>query len=342
MPIPFNHFGVEEFCDSLSSLGISKYRADQIFSWVYSKGVRSYADMTNLPKSMREQLSSQYPIDTARIEARQVSSDGSRKYLLECSDGNFVETVGIPSDDGRLTICVSSQVGCSMGCRFCATGRNGFSRNLYPGEIVEQVLIAQDDFSMRASNIVVMGQGEPFANYENLLKALRIFNHPKLLSIGARHIAVSTCGVLNGISKFSQEPEQFTLAISLHSAIQDTRDYLIPAMKKSPLDALKEALIGYTSKTGRRFTFEYALISDINDSESDLEALIRYCNGLNCHINIITLNSVPGSDFSPSSKHTLQIWNERLLQSGIPSSIRLSRGSDISAACGQLSNEHGI
>ena len=337
---PIKSFSESELIDLFSAIKLPKFRVQQIMSWLYDKGARSYDEMSNLPKSLREQLEASFPLYSPKVVDKQESADGSRKYLLEFHDGARVETVGIPSENGRLTVCSSTQSGCGMGCVFCATGKAGFTRNLFPGEIVDQVLAVQDDFNERVTNVVLMGQGEPFANYDNTLAALRILNHPKLLAIGARHITVSTCGIIEGIKKYAEEPEQFTLAVSLHSAVQDTRNYLIPAMEKQRLDTLKVNLKRYADITGRRFTFEYALMKDLNDSEEELDALIAYCKGLLCHVNLIPLNKVEGSAVQPSSANTVHYWNEKLEKAGIPSSIRRSKGSDIAAACGQLAARH--
>ena len=223
-----------------------------------------------------------------------------------------------------------------MGCSFCATGKQGLTRNLKPGEFIDQLQAVQHDFEQRITNVVIMGQGEPFANYDATLAALRIMNHPKLLNIGARHITVSTCGIISGIKRFAKEPEQFTLAISLHSAIQRTRDKLMPALENQPLEKLRFALETYAKETGRRFSFEYALMKGLNDSDKDLNALIEYAKGLLCHMNLIPLNEIDDSPIKPVSTSKLESWRNALESSGIPASIRTSRGSDISAACGQL------
>ena len=223
-----------------------------------------------------------------------------------------------------------------MGCAFCATGKLGLTRNLEPGELADQIFAVQDDFGCRVTNIVVMGQGEPFANYRRVIEGLRIINHPKLVNIGARHITISTCCVIRGIGRLSMEGEQFTLAVSLHSAIQETRDRLIPAMASQPLDRLRRALVAYTDATGRRFSFEYALMKGINDSDEALSALISYCRGMLCHVNLIPLNEIDDSPFKPIDGKTLHRWKQRLEDASIAVSIRKSRGGDIAAACGQL------
>ena len=227
-----------------------------------------------------------------------------------------------------------------MECRFCATGAEGFVRNLMVGEIVDQVNVVRNDLNARISNIVVMGQGEPFANYDNTLAALRILNHPKYLNIGARHITISTCGLITGINKLAQEPEQFTLAVSLHSAIQETRDSIMPGVSKQPLDELHEALANYTKRTGRRFSFEFALMDGINTSVREIEALYQYGKDLLCHVNLIPLNEVEGSPFKPVTRKVLLLWQESLEMQGVACSIRNSRGSDIAGACGQLASKH--
>ena len=340
MVAPIKTYSLEELETRVKDAGLPSFRTKQIASWLYQKGCSSYDEMTNLPKAVREQFAQAYPLHAPTLLEKQTSVDGSRKYLIEFHDGALAECVGLPSDDGRLTVCISSQSGCAMGCLFCATGKQGLTRNLVPGEFFDQVNIVQNDYNQRVTNIVVMGQGEPFANYDNTLAALRILNAPKLMNIGARHITVSTCGLLKGIESFSNEPEQFTLAISLHAALQETRDYLMPALSNQPLDALRKELAEYANKTNRRFTFEYALMKGINDGEDDLHALIQYCRGLLCHVNLIPLNAIDDSPFKPVARKTMLHWQEQLENSGTAASIRASRGSDISAACGQLAHTH--
>ena len=225
-----------------------------------------------------------------------------------------------------------------MGCVFCATGIEGFTRNLVIGEIIDQILVVQNDFRKRVTNLVGMGQGEPFLNYDAVIGALDIINSKKGLNIGARKITLSTCGIIKGIQRFSQVKEQYTLAISLHAARQEVRDRIMPHASSQPLYQLKEALRDYLDETNRRITFEYTLIKGINDSEADLKALISFVSGLLCHINLIQLNSISDSPFQPSSSETVSIWKRVIEQNGIETTIRLSKGSDISGACGQLKN----
>lgn len=338
MTKPIKDFTINEIESLVRDAGLSPFRAQQILTWIYGRDVRSYDDMTDIPKVIREQFDLAFPLYTPEVREKLVSVDGSRKYLLEYHDGTVVETVGLPSKDGRLSVCCSSQAGCAMDCAFCATGKAGFTRNLSAGEIVDQVLAVQRDFGERVTNVVVMGQGEPFANYEAVMGALRILNHPKLLNIGARHITVSTCGLIDGIERFTEEPEQFTLAVSLHCARQDGRDSLIPAMKNQRLGALRQALDRYAAATGRRFSFEYALMEGVNDSEEDLEELIAYSRRLLCHINLIPLNAVEGAEARPVPTAKMHEWQQRLEEAGISCTVRRSRGGDIYGACGQLAN----
>lgn len=323
----------------MKELGQPSFRAQQLTEWLYQRHVSSYDEMTNLPAALRAALSERFPLTMPEIVNRQVSRDGTRKYLIEFDDGIRVETVAIPSRGGdRLTVCFSTQAGCAIGCAFCATGREGFARNLTPGEIVDQVLIAQDDMGKRVTNVVGMGQGEPFLNYDNTMAALRILNNKKGLEIGARHISVSTCGILPGIERFSEEPEQFTLAVSLHAARQGVRDLLMPNVARFKLGSLKSALQEYIAKTNRRVTLEYIMIDGVNDADEDLKALQKFCANLLCHVNLIPINAIEGSVFQPSEPETINRWLNAIQKKGTEATLRDSRGSDIDGACGQLKN----
>lgn len=323
----------------MKELGQPSFRAQQLTEWLYQRHASSYDEMTNLPAALRAALSERFPLTMPEIVNRQVSRDGTRKYLIEFDDGIRVETVAIPSRGGdRLTVCFSTQAGCAIGCAFCATGREGFARNLTPGEIVDQVLIAQDDMGKRVTNVVGMGQGEPFLNYDNTMEALRILNNKKGLEIGARHISVSTCGILPGIERFSEEPEQFTLAVSLHAARQGVRDILMPNVARFKLGNLKSALQEYIAKTNRRVTLEYIMIDGVNDADEDLKALQKFCANLLCHVNLIPINAIEGSVFQPSEPETINRWLNAIQKKGTEATLRDSRGSDIDGACGQLKN----
>lgn len=223
-----------------------------------------------------------------------------------------------------------------MACDFCATGKEGFTRSLLADEMVDQIITVQNDFGHRVTNVVAMGQGEPFLNYDELIKVLRILNDPQGMKIGARHITVSTCGIIDGIRKFAEEPEQFTLAISLHSAIQEKRDDLMPKVANQPLDKLKDALKEYVKKTGRRITLEYVLIKGVNDQTEDLGQLASFCKDLLCHVNLLPMNKVEGLPYKPSPKATAAFWKESLEKRHIETTLRISRGKDIKGACGQL------
>ena len=305
----YSREGLAEF---MKSAGMPAFRAKQIEQWLYQKRATSYDEMTNLSKGMRAKLAEAAPLYSAEIDDRQVSCDGTRKYIVRYADGCTAEMVAMPSGD-RLTVCVSSHV--------------------------EQVLIAQNDMGTRVSNVVIMGQGEPFLNYGNTLAALRFLNGKDGLNIGARHITVSTCGILDGIRAFGAEPEQFILAVSLHSAIQETRDALMPRVKNQSLSALHRAIEEYQADCGRRVSLEYLLIKGFNDDDDHLQALVDFCEGIAAHVNLLPLNNVPGSPFQPASKHRVDAFIRTLERAGVEATMRDSRGGDIAAACGQLKNQ---
>ena len=355
----------------VADMRLPRFRATQLWEWLWVHRAASFDEMTNLPKSLRANLAAAYRIPRPMIAIGQESADGTRKYLVSLDDAptaeppasaaapdtagtpappaadpeppepTHVETVAIPSAGGsRLTVCVSTQAGCQMGCTFCATGRAGFERNLAAHEIYAQVALAAEDFGARVTNIVCMGQGEPFANYNATIAAMRLANDPRLTGIGARHITISTCGITSGIRRLAAEPEQFTLAVSLHSAIQETRDALMPGARSWPLDSLRTALTDYATATRRRPSLEYALIDGRNDDDAHLEALCAWCSGMLCHVNLITLNPLDGDATAGAepmrpSPH-LEKFRRTLESRGIETSVRTSRGSDIAAACGQL------
>lgn len=326
---------LEELQDLVKELGQPAFRAKQLNEWIHDKNVCSFDEMTNLPAALREKLSERFSFNVPVELVKQVSKDGSRKYLLQFSEGVSVETVGMPNRN-KLAVCISSQAGCAMGCAFCATGLAGLSRSLTAQEMVDQVLHVARDFGERVTSVVFMGQGEPFANFDATVQALRILNDPDRLAIGARHLTVSTCGVIPGIRRFAELPEQFTLAISLHSAIQGTRNQLMPGVKKYTLLRLHEAIQLYVEKTGRRPTYEFAMIDGINDTNPEMQALVDFCAGTLCHVNLIQLNNIPDSPFRPSPIEKVESLQRRLTMHGVETTIRNSRGSDIDAACGQL------
>ena len=322
----------EQLVDLMEQLGYPKFRAKQVEDWVWKHNVSNFQEMTNVPAALRADLSARCTLGGTSEVARQVSCDGSRKYLLRYSDGTQAECVGMPTRN-RLAVCVSTQAGCRMGCVFCATGQGGFTRSLKATEIYDQVMHVSEDFQTRASSVVMMGQGEPF-------KALRMLNSPEGAGIGARHLTVSTCGVIPMIRRFSKEPEQFTLAVSLHSAIQSTRNAIMPGVKKYTLQRLHDVMGEYVEATGRRPTYEYALIGGVNDNNAELEALCDFTRGTLAHVNLIQLNDLEDSRLKPSTQERAELFVRRLAQVGVEATIRNSRGNDIDAACGQLSQKH--
>lgn len=332
----FDARGLATLC---AELGQPAYRAKQLLAWLYGRLAPDFEAMTDLPASLRTELAARTRLMLPSAVDIQHSNDGTRKYLWELEDGVRVESVGLPLGD-RLTVCFSTQAGCAMGCTFCATGRGGFVRDLHPGEMAWQVALVARDFGMRASNAVAMGQGEPFMNYDATLGALRIMNAKDALGIGARHLTISTCGVLPGIQQLASEPEQFTLAVSLHSAVQTTRDRVMPGVKRWPLDHLRRALIAYAEKTGRRPTLEYALIADVNDTPAEVEALVTFARGWLCHVNVIPVNPVKGAAAARPADSRVAEVAAALTAAGVETSIRAERGTDIDAACGQLTQRH--
>lgn len=320
---------------AVSELGQPRFRVQQLVRWLYGRAARSFDEMTDLPVSLRATLAERFVIGGATVVARQESRDGTRKYLVRFDDGVSVETVGLPDGD-RLTVCFSTQAGCAMGCSFCATGRGGLTRDLTCGEMARQLQVVAADYGSRVTNAVAMGQGEPFANYDAVLGALRFMNDPDGLEIGARHLTVSTCGLLPGIRRFATEPEQFTLAVSLHSAVQSTRDRLMPGVRGVKLPALRAEVIAYAEATGRRPTFEYALAASVNDTDEELAALIAFCRGTLAHVNLIPVNPVTGTGLERASADRAKVFRDALKAAGVEASIRVERGADIDAACGQL------
>lgn len=329
----------EELETLVSDMRIPAFRAHQIEEWIWKHHVTSFDEMTNLPAALRDQLAHTCTLGGVQEVTRQISQDGSRKYLLEYPDKIRAECVGMPTRT-KLSVCVSTQAGCRMGCVFCATGQGGFSRSLTAAEIYDQVSHVSDDFQTRVSSVVFMGQGEPFANYDETLAALRLLNSQDGMGIGARHLTVSTCGIIPMIRWFSKEPEQFTLAISLHSAVQATRNALMPGVKKYSLGHLHDVMQEYIERTGRRPTYEYALIGGVNDTINELDALCDFTRSTLAHVNLIQLNSHDGSRLKPSTPARAEEFARTLERVGVETTIRNSRGMDIDAACGQLSQKH--
>ena len=324
-----------EFTDSIEE---SKYRAKQLHNWIYLKSASTFEQMSDISKKTREKMAEIAEITNVKIKHKQVSVDGTIKYLLEYPDGNCVETVLMRFDNrANLTACVSSQVGCACNCKFCATAKLGFIRNLTPVEIIEQVLTIQRDTGLKVTNIVFMGQGEPLLNLDNVLKAIDIFN--KDFVIGIRRLTVSTCGIIPQINKLAALDFQPTLAISLHAPNHALRSELMPIENKYNLDELMKVLKDYVGETGRRITIEYTLIKGFNDTTECAKELAKLLIGLKANINLIIYNPNDKDTFEKPTKESIQKFKYILEQSGKKVTIRLERGSDIDAACGQLSNK---
>lgn len=311
------------------------YRAEQVFKWLYVDKVDSFDEMTNLSLELRKKLKDNFELTTYKIKTKQCSKDGTKKYLLELNDGNAVETVLMEYKYGK-TICVSTQVGCKMGCKFCASTGLPFVRSLSSAEIVEQILIIEKDENIRISNVVFMGIGEPFDNYENVINAIRILNNQKGLSIGARHISISTSGVVPYIYKLADENIQCSLSISLHCTDNEKRSELMPVNRKYNIEELIKACKYYIEKTNRRVSFEYALLSGKNDTIEDANGLIKLLKGMLCYINLIPVNKIENEPFKKTKDKNILKFRDYLNENGINATIRRELGADIDAACGQL------
>ena len=320
----------------LSDAGLPKFRANQIFNWLHKSGCTSFDDMTNISKPLREKLASDFYISSCEIEEKYVSKlDGTVKYLFRLCDGEYVESVIMKYKYG-YTICVSSQVGCKMGCTFCASTLAGFKRNLTAGEIESQLHTAQKDLGIRISNIVMMGIGEPLDNFENVIDFLDIVNSPEGLNISMRNITISTCGIVPKIYDLMERDLQLTLTISLHAPNDEIRSRTMPINRRYPVEELIAACKKYAQKTNRRVSFEYTLIKDVNDSKADALELSRLLKGMLCHVNLIPVNNVEECANIQSSRENIEKFADILKKNGINATIRRTLGSDINASCGQL------
>jgi 23S rRNA (adenine2503-C2)-methyltransferase len=319
----------------LSALGEPKFRAEQIFSWLH-RGARDFEEMTNLPKSLREKLREGYALYRPKVLKKQVSQlDGTIKYLWELSDGNAVETVVMQYKHGN-TVCVSSQVGCRQGCAFCASTIGGLVRNLEPYEILDEVLFSQLDSGREISNIVLMGIGEPLDNFDNVMRFLELVNHPKGLNIGMRHISLSTCGLIERFEELAERDLQLTLSVSLHAPDDETRSKIMPANRGRGVEALMEACRKYYERTGRRISFEYAMIDGVNDTEKHARLLAKEAKSVAAHVNLIPLNHVEERQFKPSTAGHMKAFIRILEEAGVNVTVRRRLGSDVDASCGQL------
>lgn len=328
-------YNLEMLKEELKQLGEKPFRAEQIFKWLYEEKVKEFEEMTNLSLVLRKKLSENYTMCNYKIIKKQESKDGTKKYLFDVLDGNAIETVLMEYHHGK-TICVSSQIGCKMGCKFCASTGIQFIRNLTSGEIVEQILAVEQDINDRISNIVFMGIGEPLDNYENVINAIRIINNPKGLNIGARHISVSTSGLVPKIYDLAQENIQCTLSISLHATNNEKRSAMMPVNNLYNIEELIKACKDYIKVTNRRISFEYALAKDNNDNIEDAKELIKLLRTMNAHVNLIPINKIENGKFSKSTNENIIKFRDYLNEHGIVATIRRELGSDIDAACGQL------
>ena len=316
----------------------SAYRTDQILSWLYVKGVKSFAQMSNLTPELQKKLANSFYIHELELAERSISNDGTQKFLFKLEDGNFIETVLIKAT-GRETVCVSTQAGCKFACKFCASGKKGFIRNLKPSEITGQIVYLKHKLKFHVTNIVFMGMGEPFDNYLNTVKAVKIINDEKCLNIAARRITISTCGIIPAIKKLKNLNLQINLSISLHAADDKLRSRLMPVNKKYPLKKLINEVENYFKATNRKITLEYILMKSINDSKCDAEGLARIANQLKATINLIPCHEVTGHNLIAPDKDAIDRFIKHLRRLEANVTLRVSKGTDISGACGQLAGK---
>lgn len=329
------NYTFEELKEELKALGEKPFRAEQIFHWLYVEKVKSFDEMTNLSIELREKLKQNYTMCNFNIIKKLESADGTKKYLFDVLDENAIETVLMEYHHGK-TICVSSQIGCKMGCKFCASTGIPFVRSLTAGEIVEQLIAVEQDTGDRISNIVFMGIGEPLDNYDNVIKAIHIINHPKGLNIGARHISVSTSGLVPRIYDLAKENIPCTLSISLHATNNEKRSSMMPVNNVYKIEELIQACKDYIKVTNRRISFEYALAKDNNDNLEDAKELVKLLKGMLCHVNLIPINKIENGKYTKSTNENIIKFRDYLNDHGIVATIRRELGSDIDAACGQL------
>lgn len=331
---------LSEIENAAAELGLPRFRAKQIFQWLQVHGAMDYSEMTNISKQLREQLAAKYPIRSCEIELKQVSKiDGTVKYLFRLSDGNFIESVLMKYKYG-YTLCISSQVGCKMGCVFCASTKNGCVRSLLPSEMLGQIHAAQRDMGIRVSHVVMMGMGEPLDNFENAMRFLELVGDNNGLNLSLRNISLSTCGVVPKIYELMDRHLQLTLSVSLHAPNNEMRSKVMPINKKYPIEELIEACREYTKRTSRRISFEYAMIRDVNDSDKCAYELAALLKGMLCHVNLIPANEITESEHKRSTAERQEKFISILNSRGINATVRRSLGSDIDASCGQLRSKH--
>ena len=328
-------YDLPDLKEEMVNIGEKGFRAEQIFKWLYVEKVKSFDEMTNLSLELRAKLKENYSICNFKILKKLESKDGTKKYLFDVLDENAIESVLMEYHHGK-TICVSSQIGCKMGCKFCASTGIPFIRNLTPGEIVEQILAVEQDTQDKISNVVFMGIGEPLDNYDNVIKAIRILNNPKGLNIGARHISVSTSGLVPRIYDLARENIQCTLSVSLHATNDEKRSAMMPVNNRYHIEELMKACKDYIAITNKRVSFEYALAKDNNDNLQDAQELVKLLKGMLCHVNLIPINKIENGKFTKSSNENIIKFRDYLNEHKIVATIRRELGSDIDAACGQL------
>ena len=329
----------EELKEHIKSIGEKAFRATQIYGWIY-KGAKSFSDMKNIPKSLQEKLEEIAFIGNLNINLKLVSKlDGTRKYLFELNDGNIIESVMMEYEHG-VTVCISNQVGCRMGCRFCASTIDGLVRNLEPWEILDQIIKIQEDIGKRVSNLVLMGSGEPLDNFDNTKQFLKLVNDKNGLNIGYRHITLSTCGVVPKMYELADLEIPINLALSLHSPYDESRKEIMPIANAYSIKEVIDACKYYIKKTNRRVTFEYSLIKGVNDSQEDAKKLASLLKGMLCHVNLIPINKVDERDYEKPDKTYIYKFRDNLQKENIPATIRREMGADINGACGQLRRKH--
>ena len=335
------NFDLDKLKEELKNMGEKPFRAEQIFKWIYQDKVTSFDEMTNLSLELRKKLEENYTLGNFKIVRKLESVDGTKKYLFDVQDGqgNLIESVLMQYHHG-YTICVSSQIGCKMGCKFCASTGIPFSRDLEAGEIVEQLLSIERDLGIRISNIVFMGIGEPLDNYDNVMESIKILNNPKGLGIGARHISISTSGLVPKIYEMADRQMQCTLSVSLHSSNNKTRSEMMPINNAYPIEELMKACKYYIEKTNKRISFEYALAKDNNDNLDDAKKLVQLLKGMLAHVNLIPINKIEDGKYTKSTNENIIKFRDYLNDHGIVATIRRELGSDISAACGQLRKQN--
>ena len=333
-------YNLDELKQEMISIGEKPFRAEQIFKWIFVENVTSFDEMTNLSLELREKLKKEDTLGIYKIIRKQESKDGTKKYLFDILDNNAIETVLMQYKHG-YSLCVSSQVGCKMGCKFCASTGIAFIRNLTAGEIAEQILAVERDTGVKISNVVFMGIGEPFDNFDNVLKAIKIINNQKGLNIGARHISVSTCGQVPKIYEIADMDLQCTLSISLHATNDEKRSAMMPINNKYNIEELMKACRYYIEKTNKRISFEYALAKDNNDNLDDARDLVKLLKGMLCHVNLIPINKIENGKFDTRTNENVMKFRDYLNDHGIVATIRRELCDDIDAACGQLRRKEG-